>query len=245
VLRVAARPLSPLIGSVGGVRTDEPMAALTFDDGPDSYHTMRILQVLARHRATATFFVLAQRAAQFPGIIAAIQDEGHEIALHGDDHRSLIDCSIREKTHAIIGGKRRIRSMVTKPVRFFRPPYGWQDLRGFVIARLARLMIVAWTASGEDWLDITPAEVAVRAAAGLQRGAIVLMHDRCEPPADRPDEIPGAKLDRAAAVDAFLQRAASQGIQLVAVGTLLTHGVPLRRLWFGYPGIRDELRGKT
>lgn len=73
-----------------GVRTDDLVAALTFDDGPDGHHTMRILEVLGHRRATATFFVVARRAAQFPEIVAAIRSGGHEIALHGDDHRPLI-----------------------------------------------------------------------------------------------------------------------------------------------------------
>lgn len=235
VLRFASRPVSPLIGSVMGVHTDHEVAALTFDDGPDSYHTMRILETLRDHAATATFFVLAQRAARFPEIMRAIRDGGHEIGLHGDDHSPLVGCSTRKKIDKIRGGKRRLESMLHEPIRFFRPPYGWQDLRGFLTARVVGLQVIAWTSTGGDWLEITPTEVADRAAVRLARGAIVLLHDRCEPPPAHPFDTPAATLDRAAAVDGLLQRAAVRRIEFVSVGELLTYGVPLRRPWFWRP----------
>ena len=224
VLRLASRPVSPLISSVMGVRTDHDVAALTFDDGPDSHHTMRILETLRHHGATATFFVLAQRAVRLPDVMKAIQDGGHEIGLHGDDHSPLIDCSIRSKVAKISGGKRRLQSMIHEPVRFFRPPYGWQDLRGFVTVRLVGLQVIAWTSTGGNWLDITPSEVADRATAGFERGAIVLLHDRCEPSPGHPNDAPAANLDRAAAVDELLHRAALRRIEIVSVGELLTAG---------------------
>ena len=87
---------SPRLGH-GGQRLDEPISALTLDDGPDDYHTLRILDVLSRKGATATFFVLAKLAARSPEIVWALRDAGHEIGLHGDDHSPLIGCSTREK----------------------------------------------------------------------------------------------------------------------------------------------------
>lgn len=240
-LRAVSRPIHPLLGSIMSVRTDRPIAALTFDDGPDEKNTIPILEVLAGHAASATFFLLAGRAAQLPKIVAAIRAGGHEIALHGYDHSPLVDCSTREKARRIHSGKRALQSLMDEPVRFFRPPYGWQDVRGFLTARLLGFHVVGWSAEGHDWLDITPGEVADRAAASLRQGGIVLLHDRCEPSPARPHIRIGENLDRASAVDELLQRAASQRIQFVSVGTLLTHGTPLRHPWFQRPDESDIL----
>ncbi|MEO8323047.1 MAG: polysaccharide deacetylase family protein [Actinomycetota bacterium] len=218
------------------VRTEHSVAALTFDDGPDEHNTEAILDVLARHSATATFFVLAQRAAQLPEILDAIRAGGHEIALHGDDHSILASCSARAKIRKIQKGKRRLEELLDEPIRFYRPPYGWQDVRGFLAARMvARLDVVGWSASGSDWVDITPAEVADRVSADLVPGAIILLHERYEPLPWRSDDVPPTALDRAQVVEEVIARASAQGINLVSVGALLERGFPVGRPWFSPP----------
>src|SRR5450432_3607412 len=61
--------------------------ALTFDDGPHPEGTPMILELLARHRATATFFVVGEQVRRRPGLLARIVEHGHQVALHGDRHR--------------------------------------------------------------------------------------------------------------------------------------------------------------
>jgi peptidoglycan/xylan/chitin deacetylase (PgdA/CDA1 family) len=233
-LRVTSRPLHPFLSSIWQVQTDRAVAALTFDDGPDAYHTPRILESLARHDARATFFVLTQRAERFPHILAAILDAGHEIGLHGDDHSPVIGCSTRAKVRKIRTAKRRLESLLTQQVNLFRPPYGWQDVRAFLVARSAGLRVVAWSAEGEDWLDLSPAEVADRATKGFVPGSIVLLHDRTEPLPHRHDEL-AKDLDRAAVVEELFQRPVVQEERFVPVGELLDAGVALRRPWFWRP----------
>ena len=81
--------LRRLYGSTFAVATDERLMALTFDDGPDPEHTPRLLEVLARHGAKATFFMVGARAARHPELVARVAAEGHEIGNHGWDHPSL------------------------------------------------------------------------------------------------------------------------------------------------------------
>ncbi len=216
------------------VRTAHPIAALTFDDGPDEYHTPRILDVLSRHEANATFFVLAQRAARYPQILATIRGAGHEIALHGDDHSPLIGRSVLGKFGHIRAGKRRLQTMLNERVRFFRPPYGWQDVRAFLAARSVGLEVVGWTADGQDWLDLSPTEIADHAVSGLDQGVILLLHERSEPLPGRIRS-PAADLDRADAVDQILARAGGRGIRFVSLGALLSEGQPIRLPWFWRP----------
>jgi peptidoglycan/xylan/chitin deacetylase (PgdA/CDA1 family) len=228
-----------MISSILSVRTERPLAALTFDDGPDEFHTPRILDVLARRDARATFFVLAKRAERFPDIVTAIRNGGHEIGLHGDDHSPVVHCSTRDKIRRIHTGKRRVEGLIGNPVTFYRPPYGWQDARAFLVARLTGMEVIGWSADGGDWLDLTPKEVADRATTGIARGSIVLLHDRAEPVPNREGNQPAAGLDRAEVVEQVLDRAAELGIGLVSLGELLRAGSAERSLWFDRP---DDLQ---
>jgi peptidoglycan/xylan/chitin deacetylase (PgdA/CDA1 family) len=217
------------------VRTSQPLVAITFDDGPDEYHTPRILKVLAREEATATFFLLAKRAAQFPDIVHAIRDSGHEIALHGKDHSPLINGSWRGTVVTIRSAKRQLETVAGRPVRYLRPPYGWQDVQSFLAARSSGLTVVGWSAHGSDWLALTPTEIADRLDAGLTPGSILLLHDRKEP---LPGEVGHSEdliLDRAAVVEEVLAHGAARCIRFVSLGTLLASGVAVKRPWFWRP----------
>lgn len=60
--------------------------ALTFDDGPDPVWTPRILDVLRRHGARATFFVVGSQVARHPDLTRRIATEGHELGVHTFSH---------------------------------------------------------------------------------------------------------------------------------------------------------------
>ncbi|KIZ16157.1 bifunctional polysaccharide deacetylase/glycosyltransferase family 2 protein [Streptomyces natalensis] len=58
-------------------------AALTFDGGPDPVWTPRLLDLLRRNHARATFFLYGTQAARHPDLVRRIRDEGHEIGSYG------------------------------------------------------------------------------------------------------------------------------------------------------------------
>ena len=78
-----------VLGSLIRVSTTEPVIALTFDDGPHPVDTPALLEVLARHRARATFFLVGKSAARHPELVARIVAEGHAVGGHTWDHPSL------------------------------------------------------------------------------------------------------------------------------------------------------------
>ena len=73
-----ARRHARFVGSVTEVRTPSSQIVLTYDDGPDPAGTDRILEALARHDATATFFVLVTRARRYGSLLAEVVSAGHE-----------------------------------------------------------------------------------------------------------------------------------------------------------------------
>jgi peptidoglycan/xylan/chitin deacetylase (PgdA/CDA1 family) len=68
------------------VRTDQPLVALTFDDGPDPTYTPQVLDTLARDKVQATFFLVGRRARARPDLVARIRQDGHEIGNHTMAH---------------------------------------------------------------------------------------------------------------------------------------------------------------
>jgi peptidoglycan-N-acetylglucosamine deacetylase len=72
--------LTPSI--IYSVRTDRPLVALSFDDGPNPVFTPQVLDILRQHQAKATFFLIGERASRHPELVARIKAEGHEAGNH-------------------------------------------------------------------------------------------------------------------------------------------------------------------
>ena len=105
------------------VETEEPVVALTIDDGPDPATTPRILAVLEANGARATFFILSQRVAGNEAVVDAIHEAGHEIANHHRRDVPSIDLP-RDQFVADLEESHRVLSRWSVP-RWFRPGSGW------------------------------------------------------------------------------------------------------------------------
>ncbi len=226
VRRVVDPALAP-VGSVNGARTTDRVLGLTFDDGPDPGSTPAVLDALRRHRARATFFALADRAEEHPDLVRSALDDGHEIGLHGPDHRRLP--SVPDAGGWLADGIRRLEAVSGVPVRRFRPPFGSQTLGTYRAARRHGLEVVVWAADVADWT----ADAAAVVRSGLERarpGAVMLLHDAYAPDPEAPE--PGPDLDRRAVLDALLPAWAEAGYALESVDGLLRGRRARRTAWF-------------
>jgi peptidoglycan/xylan/chitin deacetylase (PgdA/CDA1 family) len=231
LLRPAA---SRLIGSVYAARTDEPLVAFTFDDGPDERETPRILEALADGGARATFFILGERARRHPELVRLIRSAGHEIGSHSDVHRQLTALPLRDAAADIRRGKRDLEHVLGEPVRLFRPPFGFITRGGYLFARSLSLDVIAWSAEAKDWLELEVDELVANAFATLRPGGILLLHERHEPP-QVPNPPPEPTFDRALLVRRLLEQADAKGWRSIPVGELLAKRPVDRRLWFRLP----------
>src|SRR5580765_718578 len=97
-------------------------AYLTFDDGPNSNYTPKILDILKENNIKATFFVCGKNVKKNPEILKRIADEGHLIGNHSYSHsllKSIIFFSPEvEKTNNMV------KEIVGKTPKFYRAPYG-------------------------------------------------------------------------------------------------------------------------
>lgn len=110
---------------VYSIPTDRPLVALTIDDGPHAESTPRILEVLHRHRTTATFFLIADHVFGNEGVVSAISASGHEIANHGAHDVASLDLGEEHFEHDLVQSH-HILSRFGAP-RWFRPGSGWYD----------------------------------------------------------------------------------------------------------------------
>ena len=67
---------------------NEKIAYLTFDDGPTSKSTPKILEILSEENVKATFFVIGKHVKQNPELVKQAYNDGHYIANHGYSHNN-------------------------------------------------------------------------------------------------------------------------------------------------------------
>jgi peptidoglycan/xylan/chitin deacetylase (PgdA/CDA1 family) len=222
--------LGGIVGSIAGTRTTDREVALTFDDGPDPRWTPAVLDALARHGATATFFQLAERAMLHADLSRRVVAEGHEVGLHGIDHSRLTGRGFRDVAADLRRGRRQLEELGGRTVRWFRPAYGSQGLRSYLAARRAGLEVVVWTAVAEDWHELGIGHIADMAVSRATPGGILLLHDAyTEDPRQRAA---APTFDRGEMVDAVLRRLTAAGLRGVTVSQLLRGRKTERRAWF-------------
>jgi len=222
------------IGSVAGGRQAGAAVALTFDDGPDVQVTERLLDVLADEHVHATFFVLLDAAEASPHLLRRALGEGHEVGLHGLDHRRLTTMGAGEVGEHIRAGRDRLAAVLGVTPRWFRPPFGAQDLRTFAAVRRAGMDVVVWSADGEDWVDQPAESIAARAVTGSEPGGIVLLHEISRPEPGREPEVasPPRSFDPVVVARLTIAGLRGRGLEPMSVGELVEAGGARRSVWF-------------
>ncbi len=164
--------------SYTSIDTTAPIAALTFDDGPHTTNTPRLLDILKKRNVRATFYVVGQNVANYPDIARRIVDEGHEIANHSWSHpwfTKMSDNAVRsqlQRTHDII------RETTGVEPRNMRPPYGAISSRQKVwIHSEFGYPTIMWSLDPLDWKNRNAGVVSSRILSQTQPGAIILAHD--------------------------------------------------------------------
>jgi peptidoglycan/xylan/chitin deacetylase (PgdA/CDA1 family) len=158
----------------GGMRGRN--VALTFDDGPSPY-TGRLVQVLRRLHARATFFDVGSRIGYWPAAVRGQVRIG-ELGNHTWSHPDLAGLSTADARRELESTQRAIARAVGSVPLLFRPPYERATPAVDRLARSLGLLDVRWSADSGDSIPGTTPRAAVRTAvAALRPGAIVLFHD--------------------------------------------------------------------
>jgi peptidoglycan/xylan/chitin deacetylase (PgdA/CDA1 family) len=149
---------------------------LTFDDGPDTENTLKIMNTLLEYNAPATFFFTGQSMSGHPDIVRQIHRNGFSIGLHGLDHSRFTLMSESDLRLQIEQSNNILYTLTGTTTDFTRPPYG--DINDTVIQNLATLnqKTYLWSIDTLDWAQKDPTAILRNIQDNLRPGDIILMH---------------------------------------------------------------------
>ncbi len=152
------------------------VCAISFDDGP-SANTPRLLELLARQRVKATFFVLADNASRHPDVLKQLITEGHTVALHGKTHKKLHRATDAEIEHELVSATSQLGQLGVPPARLYRPPHGLKNRTLLRVAGKLGFQVWAWSRGIWDTDGPAPDVLVSRATRFACSGMVLLLHD--------------------------------------------------------------------
>jgi len=194
------------------VDTGRAEVALTFDDGPDRALAPRFVEALGPH--PATFFWLGSRVRVHRQTVADTVGWGHEIACHGDDHRTLARLGPHTTVTALARARDSIADATGRLPAFYRPAYGVWNGAAWAAAPRLDMRRTLWSKWAWDWHpNTTTPQIVERILAGARPGAILLLHDA--------DGAPGAPQRTLAALPEILDGLRKRGLRPVTLTELV------------------------
>lgn len=159
-------------------RRTEAKIALTFDDGPSAEHTPKVLELLKKYNAKATFFCIGKHIEQHPELLQRIHEEGHVIGNHSFSHSLWFDLFSKKKIIAEMQKTNDlVFSMTGKLTKIFRPPFGVTNPPIAKAVKKLGLKVVGWDIRSYDTMN-KPVEVVLKNVfLKLKNGSVVLLHD--------------------------------------------------------------------
>jgi peptidoglycan-N-acetylglucosamine deacetylase len=155
----------------------EPYVYLSFDDGPDSKYTPRLLDILAAAGVHANFFVVGTACQRHPALINRILSEGHTVGCHSFSHRHPWTLSTAAARQEVRQGFDAIAASCSHSPRFFRPPYGRLRKAMLDEAHALGMQTILWNRSAIDWGIWGKPSAVARRLSKTRPGDILLLHD--------------------------------------------------------------------
>jgi len=190
------------------IRTRQPLVALSFDDGPHAAFTHQVLRILERHNATATFFLIGDRALQHPELVAQIKAAGHEVGNHYFSDGSILGHSDAQFDSYLKQTEKAIG--ITAGQRLFRPPGGVARPRQLRLAHAQGYRCVLGCAYPHDPIHPPVWYIRWLIEKNLAPGTIVILHDGISDPTRSIQALPH-----------ILEEGNRRGLRFVSIGALM------------------------
>jgi peptidoglycan/xylan/chitin deacetylase (PgdA/CDA1 family) len=161
------------------ISSNDKSLYLTFDDGPFEENTASVIDLLRKHKAKATFFVVVERAQKQKTLCRDMLAGGHSIGNHSLDHRySQFFGSHARLKKWVSDSKKQLDQLIGCEAVGFRSPAG---VRTPVLNKVLRELqepLILWNSRFYDTTFKWNKAAAVQSLRELAPGSIVLLHDR-------------------------------------------------------------------
>ena len=158
------------------VDTDDKKISLSFDVAWGSSNIDDILEILDKHNAKATFFLVGSWIDDNEELVKKIHSKGHELGNHSNTHSNTTVLSDKDIVEEIEITSEKISSLVDDEVSLYRPPFGEIDDKTMEICKSLGYKVVKWDIDSLDWKEIGSHNITDRVIRNSQPGSIVLFH---------------------------------------------------------------------
>jgi peptidoglycan/xylan/chitin deacetylase (PgdA/CDA1 family) len=217
-------PVDKVLGYTDYVLKGSPRkreVALTFDDGPSPF-TPRIVRILRRRHAAATFFPIGQSINEYGRYLRLVNRRGFPIGDHTYSHPLMGHLPRADQVRELDSQSALLKQAGVRYPRLFRPPYGSFDADTRALLHDRRMLMVLWNVNPQDYERPGSRAIAARVVAAARPGSIVLMHDGG-----------GDRSQTVAALPTIIRKLRARGFRLVTVARLIDDDPPPR--WQGPP----------
>lgn len=157
---------------------NQPIVALTFDDGTDPANTRAIFAILRSSSVPATFFPYGNAMRADPDLWAQVAAAGYPIGNHSMSHPTLTRLSDAALGTEIDGATALITQLSGRPpISVMRPPYGaWDQRVAAAAAAAGYAWLLLWDVDPLDWTGVPAQTIIDRVVAQAGDGSVILLH---------------------------------------------------------------------
>ena len=172
--------------------------------------TQQLIDILAKYKVKATFFVVGEWVDKYPESVKALHDAGHEIMNHSNKHDHYNSLT-REAIQAdLTACNEKIAAVTGVTPTLVRCPYGEYDDHVISAIRDLGMEPIQWDVDSLDWKELSAAEITARVTKRVQPGSIVLFHNAA---LHTPEALPG-----------ILEYLIQEGYDIVPISQLILPG---------------------
>lgn len=192
---------------VYSVNTDDKKIAVTFDAAWSNHDTEKLIEILKKYNATATFFIVGDWAEKFPESVKAFYNAGHTIANHSDTHKAFSECTREEIKAEIEGCNKKLETITGDKITLLRAPSGDYTSQSLETAKTLGMETIQWNVDSLDYTGISVEEIVNRVVSSADKGSIILFHNGVD--------------NTSEALDIILARLSAEGYSFVSVDDLI------------------------
>ncbi len=159
--------------------SEKKIIYLTFDVGYDGGYMQQILETLKNNQVKAAFFVTDQFIKTSSDVAKQIIDEGHILANHTVNHKSMPSLSKEEIEEEVMNLHKDVFEKLNYEMKYIRPPKGEYSEKSVAVTNSLGYKTVMWSFAYEDWDDNKQGReeyAKQKIMDNLHNGEIMLLH---------------------------------------------------------------------